>query len=192
MVQSIRSQRNQADGEATNKREIKMITVTCQYTGIEFEARSKRSKNHPQVSEFLNAANKDSNHYRGSYQAAKDIFAQIKTQNITKIDEAMQLAAQAYEEWKSGDAAPVIRKTQGDLLREKKQYSKEREKINSVLRQHGYRWHKEDEESMDFAGATAFESTYGRGLSYVWTLSAPDGREVTINQALAEIEKNKA
>jgi len=41
-----------------------MITVKCQYTGIEFEARSKRSKNHPVVSALLSEANKNRSYKR--------------------------------------------------------------------------------------------------------------------------------
>lgn len=39
-----------------------MVKVICQHSGIEFEADSKRSKNHPMVSDLKNRANKDGNY----------------------------------------------------------------------------------------------------------------------------------
>ena len=35
------------------------VTVECQYTGIEFEAATKRSKNHPRIANVLNQAYSD-------------------------------------------------------------------------------------------------------------------------------------
>ena len=39
-----------------------MVKVICQHSGIEFEAASKRSKNHPMVSDLKVRANKDGNY----------------------------------------------------------------------------------------------------------------------------------
>ena len=163
-----------------------MHTIICDKTGISFESDSKRTKNHPQATAFLDNANKDGRHYVGAYGAASDILEQVKTADFASIDEAISAAKEAYETWKTTRANPIIRKTAGDYLRE----SKKRNETNALLRAHGYLWHKEDEESMDMFGATAFESIYGNA-SEVWVLTAPDGRAVSVSQALVEIEAKK-
>lgn len=163
-----------------------MITMTCDKTGIQFEASSKRQKNHPLASAFLNEANADSRHYKGSYQAAQQILAEVKAAGISDINEAMEYANSAYAAWRNGSAKPVIRRTNGDRIRERKANSRSREAVNAILRQHGYRWSREDAESMDAFGAGVFESMYGN-VSHVWTLMAPDGSEVSVNEAFRRI-----
>ena len=73
-----------------------MITK-CQYTGIEFEAESKRTKNHPQVAEFLNEAS--SNKMQASaYRKAKEILVEANGQ-FEDIDSLMEFAKAAYAEY---------------------------------------------------------------------------------------------
>lgn len=64
--------------------------------------------------------------------------------------------------------------------------ARERQETNGILGAGGYRWRKEDEESMDFAGPNAFAAAYGE-RSHVWLLLAPDGREVSVRQAMEEL-----
>lgn len=78
-----------------------MITVKCQHTGFEFEAESKRSKNHPAVSAFLNGANEDGKRSIGAYAEAKRILAEAKG-NFDNIDDLMAAVGAAYEDWKAG------------------------------------------------------------------------------------------
>jgi len=40
----------------SQKEAVIMVKVICQYTGIEFEAKSLRSKNHPRVAALLETA----------------------------------------------------------------------------------------------------------------------------------------
>lgn len=62
-----------------------------------------------------------------------------------------------------------------------------RRERNALLRSKGYYWVKEDEESMDGFGATAFQSVYGsRGEA--WVLKRRDhAHAVDVDTALAEI-----
>lgn len=85
-----------------------MITVTCQYTGFEFEANSKRSKNHPQVAAFLNEASK--NRFKnGAYAKAKSLLSEAKGQFDT-VEELMEAVQAAYSEWcDSGDANITVK-----------------------------------------------------------------------------------
>ena len=65
-----------------------MVTVTCQYSGIQFEAASRRSKNHPRVAVLLEAANR-----KGVYGDVVGAMAQAKRDGVT--GEAVIEAAEA-------------------------------------------------------------------------------------------------
>ncbi len=85
-----------------------MITVKCQYTGIEFEAESSRTKNHPAVSAFLLEASKENGHYRGASHTAKTLI--VEADGYDNIDEFMTAVRNAYDSWKtSGTAAKVVK-----------------------------------------------------------------------------------
>lgn len=58
---------------------------------------------------------------------------------------------------------------------------------NAMLKEYGYRWHKIDEEDMDFAGPNAFEREYGRNADVVWELQDPMGITITERQAMVAI-----
>ena len=77
-----------------------MYTVTCQYTGIEFEAESKRTKNHPQVSAWLNEVAKDG-FKSGAYAKAKELLAEAKSR-FDNVDDCMTAVKAAYAAWYSG------------------------------------------------------------------------------------------
>ena len=149
-----------------------MIAVTCQYTGVEFEAASKRSKNHPLVSEFLNAANKEGKSYIGAYHYAKEFLAVAEGNTIEEI---MEFVNGAFCEWKKSDAKSF--KVETYKSNRKRQ---ERDSQRISLRNAGYTWHKEDEESMDFAGPNAFNGN-------MWTLLDPHGNEVSKSDAMKAI-----
>lgn len=125
-----------------------MITITCQYTGITFEAESKRSKNHPQVAAFLNEANDDGKRSIGAYAQAKQLLADAAG-NFDNIDELMTYVTAAYADWKAG--------ARGYTVVTHKQRMEAQRKADETWRNRNH----ETEESMDFAGATAYETTYG-------------------------------
>ena len=61
------------------------VTITCQHTGIEFEAKSKRSKNHPRVAELLAEANHDR-----MYSQAVELLAECREAGMSDIDEIIE------------------------------------------------------------------------------------------------------
>lgn len=146
-----------------------MITI-CDKTGIQFETDSKRQKNHPAISALLAKSTK-----YGNYGVAMTALAEVKSAGNMTIDEAIAFVNQREEREEKA-------RTEARLARKRK---------NEVLYKHGYRWHKEDEESMDAFGATAFEDIYGSSVSHVWILTAPDGREISVEKALEEIKNGK-
>lgn len=82
------------------------VIVKCQYTGIEFEASSKRSKNHPLVAKFIDEASKDRFHV-GAYAKAKSLLAEAKGQS-DDINEIMTAVRNAFDAWCSGEAQPKL------------------------------------------------------------------------------------
>lgn len=81
------------------------IKVTCQYTGIEFDAASKRSKNHPAVAKFLDDASSD-RFKNGAYAEAKRLLVEARGQ-FDNIDDLMAAVNEAYTEWYN--AAPGVK-----------------------------------------------------------------------------------
>lgn len=81
-----------------------MKTITCQYTGIEFEG---RGKNHPQVSKFLDTASKDRFHV-GAYAKAKELLTAAKGQS-SDINEIMTAVNDAFTAWCNGEAKATVR-----------------------------------------------------------------------------------
>lgn len=147
-----------------------MVTIVCQYTRVEFEANSKRSKNHPAVSALLNEAAK--NKYNpNAYRTAVDALAEAKANGMTDISE---IIAFAQDRINSANDVAYQRRIEAE------QAKKARDEQRRLLKAHGYYWHREDEESMDFAGPNAFDGQ-------TWTLYGPDHRSVTVAEALEKI-----
>lgn len=84
-----------------------MPTITCQYTGIQFEAASSRSKNHPLVAKFIDEASKDRFHV-GAYAKAKELLAAAKGQS-EDINEIMAAVQDAFTAWCNGEAKATVR-----------------------------------------------------------------------------------
>lgn len=76
-----------------------MFTMICDKTGIEFQAESKRQKNHPLASAFLNEAAKDNGRYISASRKAKEILADIKAAGYSDINEAIAEAQSVYADW---------------------------------------------------------------------------------------------
>lgn len=84
-----------------------MPTITCQYTGIQFEAASSRTKNHPLVAKFVDEASKDRFHI-GAYAKAKELLAAAKGQS-DDINEIMTAVRSAFDAWCNGEAKATVR-----------------------------------------------------------------------------------
>jgi len=84
-----------------------MTTVTCQYTGIEFEASSSRTKNHPKVAKFLDEASKEIKSRPTAYAEAKRILNEARG-NFDDIDSLMDAVKAAYADWCNGTPSKHI------------------------------------------------------------------------------------
>lgn len=148
------------------------MLVTCEKTGITFEAASKRTKNHPQIMSLLTEANRN-----GWYHQALEAIKQGREQGFTTIEQF--LAAMRESE----QGAKQIRYTQIDERNQQKRALEEarrqRHITNTFLREHGYHWEKyeNDEEDQDFFGAPAVE----------WDLWSPDNHIVSVKEAMQQL-----
>lgn len=161
-----------------------MVTITCQYTGVVFEADSRRQKNHPKVSRLLNSCANDRSN-PSAYNLAQGALRQAKADGMTDIDaiiafaesyvrEGGDLRRQAENKRRAAQAAA------DKAFEENRQRIKEeRRQRNEFLKGHGYRWSKE------FADFDEYEE----GEPSQWVLRAPDGRQVDVAQALDEVER---
>lgn len=157
-----------------------MISVTCDKTGIQFEAESKRQKNHPRVSALLNEAAKDK-YSTGAYNAALSAFAEVKAAGGYTIDGAITCARAAM----AGNADAIHQKRQATAERERqmeqarRDAKSKRDAQNAHLRAHGYTWSK----------TYANFDEYEEGEPSQWVLFAFDGVAVDVTQALDEIAR---
>lgn len=155
----------------------KVFSVKCQYCGEEFEAKSSRAKNCPACSKMMTEANK---HY-GAYAAAQTAAQEAMTIDITPAERRELIASAANQ----GTAEYSARMNQmRQRQRERKEAYAKRTSRNAFLRQHGYCWR-------NLAAMSFNEDIYANAdASPDWALFAPDGREVTVTEAMAEIGAN--
>lgn len=157
-----------------------MIIIKCDKTGIEFEASSKRQKNHPLISRLLNEAASDK-HNGNAYSVALAACAEVKKLGGMTIDEAVTLINRRL----SGNSEDNDAARQAEAQRKREEAARrevrhnERKARNAFLREHGYQWSKE------YADFDEFEE----GEPSEWVLRAPNGRVVDVAQALDEINR---
>jgi hypothetical protein len=149
-----------------------MVQVTCEKTGIVFEAVTRHTKSHPEIMAWLNQAYKD-----GWYNQALAVIKTGREDGYTTIEQFLA-ALQEAEKQARLDRHEAIKV---EIKREQaaKDARRERAVTNAFLRKYGYKWHKweGDEEDVDLYGAPEVE----------WHLSSPDGRAVSVKEAMLEL-----
>src|SRR5438270_6601715 len=110
-----------------------MVKVICEKTGIEFEASSKRTKNHPSIMAVLNEASRD-----GWYGSALNALKAGREQNFTTVEQFINAMREA------GQSAVAIQHAEIDERvrreREAKEARRQRAITNDLLRGRGYHW----------------------------------------------------
>ncbi len=164
------------------------VTITCPYTGLEFEAPTRRSKNHPKISAVLNEIATDRRAAPGAYGAAIEAIRNARTAGVSDIDEfvavARAAAAGRLAEHRSQRDARIEAERKAEELR------RERQRRNELFKANGYTWQKfavgTDDE---WAGRGSYYGGVGEFSHYEYELHSPDGRIVSEQQALDEIER---
>jgi len=158
-----------------------MATRTCQHCGTGLS--SPRAKNCTACSAVKAEAQQ-----LGVYGSVVSALGKAQRDGLTgpAVAEFARTAMQAEVD-RQNNAARRQREQEREFDAKREARKAEREAQNAILRQHGYRWIKnvEDEEEADaFAGWPSM--TIGG-----WTLYAPDGVEVSVQQALDEIKRGR-
>lgn len=157
-----------------------MVTITCQESGIEFEAETRRTKQHPSIRAIKDRANKD-----GNYREVNEALAAVRKAGGYETIEQFMALVQAHLDAKKVKQAERDAKHKA-FMQEQEKIEAERKAArkaqNETLKASGYVWRKETVIADDWALEMRDPGTY-------WTLHAPDGREVTVEQALDEIKR---
>jgi hypothetical protein len=149
-----------------------MVLVTCEKTGIQFEADTRRTKNHPTIMGWLNEAAKD-----GWYNQALSTIKQGREQGFTTIEQFADALRATEESHKC--ASNAVYAAENARKRAEQDARRERATTNAFLRDHAYKWHKfeHDEEDVDLLNLPEVE----------WTLYSPDNRAVSLKEAMLEL-----
>ena len=152
------------------------MIVKCQYTGLAFEAKSSRSKNHPVIAEMLNQANKG-----GTYSATVSALNKAREQGFATIEQFVDYANAIISGKlaKRAKAEQLAREQEAEIRQRQAEAKTRRQEQNAFLRQRGYAWSKE----------YADYDEYEEGEPSRWVLRSPDDRAVDVAQALDEIER---
>lgn len=148
----------------------------CEKTGIEFEAASKRTKNHPTIMGILSDAYRDGWH--------SDALAAIKNgraAGFTSIEQFVTAMREAEEQYKLRTNAAYAAESQ--RKREAEEIRRQRHVTNSLLRSRGYEWQRGYSDS-DIEN----DIWNGEGeATGAWELVSPDHRTVSMKEAMLEL-----
>ena len=158
-----------------------MVKIICKESGIEFEAATKRTQQHPLV-----AAIKQQGNENGTYREVNNaLMAVRKAGGYTTIEQYMGKVRDIL----NGNAAKRQEESEkrAEWARKEEQQRQEaklkRQQDNAILKAHGYTWDKEE--------TTGYFGGVGDRPEYEWVLRDPDGHTISVRQAFDEIERGR-
>ena len=109
-----------------------MTTVTCQYSGLEFEAKSSRAKNHPRLADLLSQAHR-ADRYGEMVEALQAVR---KVGGYTTIEEYLALLSQhqATAAARRGELAEKRRAAEAESKRNFAELQQRRRERNAALK----------------------------------------------------------
>jgi hypothetical protein len=141
-----------------------MVKVKCQHSGIEFEAKTSRTKQHPFITKL-----KQDGAMNGDYREVNQCLANVTMAGgYDTIEEYMALVLadlKAQEEISREYAKRELARYEAHLQKTEEQ--------NSILKANGYFWR--------------FKMV-DQGRRKLFYLNSPDGRILSVEDALNEIE----
>lgn len=152
------------------------MKATCQYTGIEFDAKSARTKNHPEFAKLMTEAHREGVYERFMTAVKNGKEKKTAPMTIERCRTGLDRII-ADEKAKKQRAADFQRETAAKFAAARAA----RDEQNAHLRAHGYTWHRATQDDVDDGMATDTE----------WHLLSDDAREVTVDQALDEIKRGR-
>lgn len=162
------------------------VTCTCQHSGIQFEAQSKRALNHPQVSKRLNDMAKRGILYSLLLTALK---LAREEGGYTDIEGYMQIVDRIFAGQKAANdrSETARRQAQEEVAAQMQQRRRQDATDNNLLKQHGYTWRKYAVGTEDDSLPGSYYAGVGEFSHHEWELCAPDGRPISKKDALNEI-----
>lgn len=154
-----------------------MVTVTCEISKLPFEAKTKRSKYHPRVSELKDRAYRDGNYaivMEAMQKVAGDGDYSTIEEFIGRVNEIV-----ADEVAKKNERINRQREAAEQAKKEADERRRRREAQNALLRANGFRWH--GDWGMDTFDE--YEEPSGRPPTH-WYLIAPDNKEIDVGNAM--------
>lgn len=145
-----------------------MVKVICEKTGLEFEAKTSRTKNHPQIMNIVNEASKDG-WYRECLAALEEY--KCKFESVEEYVEILDTVRESHE-----NKVSALWKAKVQEKFAAREAAREKAIRDAKLARHGYTWQRVSYPIDD------------EDYAYYTVLVAPDGAEVSVSQALAEIE----
>ncbi len=154
-----------------------MVKVTCQHSGIEFEANTARTKQHPLVAELKAEANK-----RGTYREVNEAMDAVrKAGGYTSVEEYIQMV-RAHISNKARQAKEVAQRRAERFAQAEADAKAKKQTEDALLKEHGYEM-KKVVEAINDDGQGEYD------LVNRWYLFSPDGRQVSRFEALDEIRR---
>jgi len=159
-----------------------MVTIKCQHSGLEFEAETRRTKQHPRIAAAKQQAHKDG--LSREMEAALDSVQ--RSGEYTTIDEYMEqvTAIMRGEEQSAKKQKNARNRAQAERKAAREEALAKREATNRLLKQHGYTWHVDVVDAQDISDAMDTRNT---GKTFF--LTSPNGEVVSVEQALSAIEQ---
>lgn len=157
------------------------MKVTCQYSGIVFEAQTARTKNHPAVAAFINEIANDKFAPARAYGEAK-VMLQNNKDRWQTVSEYLAAVTAEYTAWTTEAKATesVEAKAKAQAAKAQAEAWRKRRETNQVLYKAGYYWMRVTDEDL-----------HGEDAEAGWSLIAPDGSTTTVAAALATIKASK-
>jgi hypothetical protein len=148
----------------------------CEKTGLEFEATSKRVRNHPTIMAMLSDAYRDGWHFD-----AMEAIKSGRNAGYTTIEQFVSALNDAKEQYKLRTNAIYAAEMQ--RKREAEEVRRQRHVTNSLLRSRGYEWQRGYSDS-DIEN----DIWNGEGeATGAWELVSPDHRDVSVKEAMFEL-----
>jgi len=152
-----------------------MVQVTCEKSGLVFEAATRRTKNHPTIMYWLSEAFKD-----GWNQVAYDTVVEGRKAGFTTIEQFVASLEQAKEKALTERNAVIAARRKEE--KERQEAYRLRKIVNRFLYDHDYRW-----SDVGYHDQEIDNSIIGSLPEHDWQLFAPDHRIVSVKEAMQEL-----
>lgn len=152
-----------------------MVNVTCEKTGLVFEAATRRTKNHPSIMFVLGEANKG-----GWYTQALDAIKRGREAGFTTVEQFVAAMRDAESAFNAEQRAAYSAEVSQRLARE--EAARQRHILNEWLRESDYHWSNLGQSAEELEDG--FDIFVNDDEAPAWQLFDRDNKPVSIKQAM--------